>query len=519
MQSFKLLRLTRRAPTISAPVGPTAHNAAGTVILVSRAEALRMVVDGTLTVQHLKDALRARASRTLLSPSGDFSKADLLKPHADATKIFGEIDEATLPSISDMLGTHLTANLVAPPLQSSRAGVSVNRYVVSESPTGYSRSPVASDDPCMNRTLLATEESIKLGFPLAQNFSSAERAVIEYIKTLSATGHLKQDPIVEITMGVIQEGFQHVILRADCRSAFGTTYSFVITTSRDPIFNNDLIEDHSAMYKLRRLEAEKKGVSTSDKTFIDDCNIPPHYSARQPSEAANAAATYIAPFLAAEELNLTFERDPYTGNTTRVVQRNPINQAHGHSAKPLSPEEGSALMSRIAAVQIKYAMLGGEAHLGTMAGGDFLLENGSDADKGKIWWHTHRNPSFSKAFFMRGGLTYYAEASKTKPHDMHVASYQTLQLLLNAEYDIREGAILGDREGPMPWPVYTVDEVLNALQISLTAGSLTREDLQKVVADLTQHEVPDVIYSKKELTLRIHEIVGKLQQLLASSHV
>lgn len=521
--------MTKHPRQIGAPRGVVEEGQRPAVLVLTRAQAARMVADGTLSAQDVAQAVRVNTLEVLaaealgaenLLTEHEWQKARLLAPHTDPTKIFGNMGEDNLLPINEMLARYLTPDLKSPILGSERAGVKISRYMVSRGDDCYVNKPVNGDDPHMNRVPLVANDSIKLGFPLAQNFSSAERAMIEYFKGLSEKDFsFQQDPLVEMEIGVIQEGFQHVILRADCRRAFGTTYSFVLTTSRDPLFNNDLIQDHGTMSGLRRAEAERKEVQTSDPGFIRDCNIPPHYSARQPVDAKNGAAVYIAPFLPAVELNLTFQKDGYRGGVTRVVERNPINQVAGSSSIPLSPEQGSILMSRIAAVKLKYAILGKEAHLGIMRGGDFLLENGGDVETGKIWWHTHRNPSFAKAFTMRGGLGYYAEASKVRPDDMHVASYQTLQLLLDAEYCIRSGLNFGHTDADVLetlWPVYAVDEVVKALKISLDAGYLTHQDLERVITELCHHEVPDAIYTKEKLTARIREIVPKLQQIVAA---
>lgn len=439
----------------------------------------------------------------------------------DIERHFGHVDERTLANPILMLQASLSPNFPQVTLSAERGNVKISRYATMyDRPTrSYVRHPLDSDSPDMSCTPMAEEEEggRTLGFPLANNFRAAERVLMSCFKEWSKTGPLKDDPIVAVNIGAIQNGFQHVILRADCQTAFGQTYSFVITTSRDPIFNQDLMNDHATTRKLRAKEAARMGKETNDPAFIAACNIPIHYHTRQPQDPMHGPAVYVAPFLMAEELNLTFHKDPYTGAVTRVVERNPMNQQHGNGTQPLSPEDGSKLMTRIAAIRMKYAVLGGEASLAVMRGGDFMLENGANVESGKIWWHTLRNPTFAKVFLMRGGLTYYAEASKLRPDDMHVASYQTLQLLLDSETDIRTGLGNEAEEEHLQklWPVYALDEVVNALKISLEAGHLSPEDLEKIIADLGQHQVPDVITYKEELNARIAAILPKLQQIVA----
>lgn len=311
------------------------------------------------------------------------------------------------------------------------------------------------------------KEGKETGFRIEQCFHAIEVQLVQnggrnLKRILREAFGLDNPAISNVEVVKVQEGFQHGIFRVNVLVG-EQTYSLAVTVSRDPFFNQDLINDHARMMELRKAEAAKMKLGSRSAAFDNVSNIPEHYHAFLPEDRFSGPAMHFAKFLHAAELNLLF-KEGEDGSVQKIVSFNAMNL--GGVPQRLDSEVASMVMRKIAFANLKYAVLGNKALCTVMKGGDFML----DPETAKLIWHTFRDPRMVASYLSNENSAYFADVSmRNRPLSglkMDAFTLQILQLLFAYEPGITSGP------NGVAYPVYSDKELFGAVRDMLESKTI-----------------------------------------------
>lgn len=342
---------------------------------------------------------------------------------------------------------------------------------------------------------MISPEGVHCGYSVQTCFDCLEDVLLRdgasvLRRVLSAAVGFEIPSVEGVEVTLIQCGLQHGIFKIT--PSFPDERSFVATVSRDPFFNDDMVDDYLAMQQLVQLESRRLGLTGRDS------NIPRRYGIF--TEGGLRPSFYLADFVEGAEVNIDFGHGAQVGE--RRVHLNGINQAE--RIKVLDNLQSDSVMAEIAAVLFKYAGLSGIAFYAAMQGGDFMC----DEKNAKIYWHVFRNPHFMDRYLMVGGEKSFASSSMTSSRANGIG-WQLAQLLTQTERPVTEvGGVLAGRDvAPSIGYTYEIRDLVSGLKIALSAGWISEEQIALAITSLGP--VKDVVEGTKKV--RYDELMRRLK--------